>query len=84
MAQKTRWESRLSWALSSLLVHDVSIDVSTVGIPVGLKGGTYQVPQTQGLLDSASPSDEIVEQIGGEGAEDVFIGSSAPDVYVLC
>ena len=42
-----------SQALSSLSVHDVSIDVSTVEIPVGLKGRTYQVPQTEGLLDFA-------------------------------
>ena len=42
-----------SQALSSLSAHDVSIGVSMVEIPVGLKGRTYQVPQTEGLLDFA-------------------------------
>jgi hypothetical protein len=42
-----------SQALPSLLVHDVSLDDSTVEILVGSKGRTYQVFQTQGLLDSA-------------------------------
>ena len=41
-----------SQALPSLSVHDVSIDVSTVEIPVGSKRRTYQVPPTEGL-DSA-------------------------------
>jgi hypothetical protein len=74
--------SRLSQALSSLSAHDVSIDVSTVEIPVGLKGRTYQFPHSQGLLDFAWPSDGIVKQTSW--GEDVFIGFSAPVAYVLC
>ena len=71
-----------SQALSSLLAHDVSIGVSTVEIPVGLKGRTYQVPQTEGLLDFAQQVTVLWNKL--LGGEEVFIGFSAPVAYVLC
>jgi hypothetical protein len=71
-----------SQALSSLLAHDVSMDVSTVEIPVGLKGKTYHMPQTEGLLDFAQQVTVLWNEL--LRGEDVFIGFSAPVAYVLC
>lgn len=71
-----------SLALSSLSARDVSIDVSIVEIPVGMKGRTYQVPQTEGLLDFAQQVIVLWNEL--LRGEDVFIGFSAPVTYVLC
>ena len=71
-----------SQALSSLSAHDVSIGVSMVEIPVGLKGRTYQVLKPKAC--STLHSQVIVMENELLGKEDVLIGFSAPVAYVLC